>query len=263
MELAAQIGTSGEIKALVMAGADVNARDNMGYSPLAWAAYAGTVDTFYGLKAMGADQSVISNKGETVLMMAAKNPNPTILENLLMHWPRSELEAKDSDGETAFASAVHVGNAAPIEDFLKAGVEVDTRDKYDTTPLMWMATKGMWNDPLLIAAGADVNAKDSEGDRPLNWAAAGTDSPTQIKYQIDVLLDAGAKIDAEDNLGNTPLMDAALYKHPQAAAELLQRGANGALHNKKGQTAYDIAKTEKVFVGRPVLLWLRRLSGEK
>jgi serine/threonine protein kinase/ankyrin repeat protein len=56
------------------------------------------------------------------------------------------------------------------------------------------------------------------------------------------LLQAGCDINAADSNGRTPLMYAVRYQRPTAVGLLLERGANGKLKDKSGQTALDLAK---------------------
>ena len=56
------------VKVLLAAGADVNAMDSWGYTPLMKAAYAGNVDTVQTLLEAGADVNVKNKRAETALM---------------------------------------------------------------------------------------------------------------------------------------------------------------------------------------------------
>ena len=58
----------------------------------------------------------------------------------------------------------------------------------------------MCTDPFLLKAGADVNAKDTNGWTPLHWAARNNRSPAVL----EVLLKAVADPRAIDNEGKTP-----------------------------------------------------------
>jgi hypothetical protein len=85
---------------------------------------------------------------------------------------------------------------------------------------------------ILVAAGADVNARvshpDAAGARetPLHWAASADDVSV-----VDALLDAGADIEATGAVltGGTPMADAIVFAQWHAARRLLERGATTTL----------------------------------
>jgi ankyrin repeat protein len=77
----------------------------------------------------------------------------------------------------------------------------DARTGLGSTPLHLAATN---SDPgalqVLLAAGANVNAKDAEGNTPLHMAAY-----TNRYEQARLLLEAGADIEAVSSGGRTPI----------------------------------------------------------
>mgnify|MGYP000403499361 CR=1 FL=1 len=86
-----------------------------------------------------------------------------------------------------------------------------------------------------IRAGANVNARDTYGQTPLMYAAS-LNSPTAVA-ELSVI----ANINAQSNAGWTALMYAA-RDNPDVVATLLNRGADARLTNSDGQTALDIAR---------------------
>ncbi|KAI8494129.1 hypothetical protein Bbelb_284760 [Branchiostoma belcheri] len=92
---------------------------------------------------------------------------------------------------------------------------------------------------VLLAAGADVNARDDTQYSPLHQAARNGRNET-----VSVLLTAGAFVNARDELEETPLHEAARQGHPKCAEILLQHGADTGLRNKDGRTVEDIAADE-------------------
>jgi hypothetical protein len=80
---------------------------------------------------------------------------------------------------------------------------------------------------VLVAAGADVNARfGGSGETPLMWAASADDVA-----MIDALLDAGADIEARGAVtgGGTALDDAWAFGQWEAARLLVSRGARPTL----------------------------------
>ena len=76
-----------------------------------------------------------------------------------------------------------------------------------------------------LDAGADVDAKDDEGNTALMDAASGGWRSEDV---IKLLLDAGADVDAKDDEGNTALMDAASggWRNEDVVKVLLDAGAD-------------------------------------
>ena len=127
---AARMGRADLIAPLAKTGADVNGYDRRGVTPLILAAYAGQAETVDALIAAGAD--------------ACK---PSL-----------------SDGNTALMGVAFKGNDAIAERLLKAGCDVNARNKAGQTALMMAALFGRTQQiEWLLAAGADANVTDAEG----------------------------------------------------------------------------------------------------
>jgi ankyrin repeat protein len=74
----------------------------------------------------------------------------------------------------------------------------------------------------LLDKGADVNARDMDGNTALDWAAG--QGYVEI---VKLLLDRGADVNVKDKmLGFTPLMTATRSGHTEIAKLLLDRGAD-------------------------------------
>ena len=104
------------------------------------------------------------------------------------------------------------------------------------TPLHWDAAYGTAetiND--LLDGGADIHARDSDGDTPLHSAAFGT------AETINALLDAGADINARNNNGFTPLHMAAVNGTEETINALLAADANIHARNENGFTPLHMA----------------------
>jgi ankyrin repeat protein len=117
---------------------------------------------------------------------------------------------------------------------------VDAKGANDMTPLMHAAHLGP---PALVAellaAGACVNACNSDGSQPL-WLACVGDDP-QI---VSLLVAAGADLDHKNVNGSTALMYAASAGKAKALARLLEVGADLDYEND-GFSALDMASTRE------------------
>ena len=93
---------------------------------------------------------------------------------------------------------------------------------------------------ILIAGGADVNARDSEGETALLYAS-GAGSASVIR----LLLSAKAEVNIQDRKGETALMEAAWKGHSQVVQDLIGAGADPLLADNAGHTAVALAMRTK------------------
>ena len=109
------------------------------------------------------------------------------------------------------------GDAAVVELLLAAGADVKAKNNIGWTALHYAATRGYAAvAELLLAAGADVDAKSEYGSTALHFAAArGYDDV------VELLLVAGADVEAKSNTGWTALHYAAQEGHA-AVVELIE-----------------------------------------
>ncbi|MDG2404000.1 MAG: ankyrin repeat domain-containing protein, partial [Paracoccaceae bacterium] len=88
----------------------------------------------------------------------------------------------------------------------------------------------------LLAAGADVMARDEDGDTPLHIAVIEGN-----QEYMEVLLASGADVMAQNENGNTPLHLAAWRDRPENIQALLAAGADATVKNNYGETPLDYA----------------------
>jgi hypothetical protein len=98
----------------------------------------------------------------------------------------------------------------------------------------------------LIAAGADVRARNRRGAEPLHYAADGVPGsewwrPEEQAAVIACLLEAGAMVDAADPSGVTALHRAVRARCAAAVQALLDGGADPFLANDRGSTPLELA----------------------
>lgn len=121
---------------------------------------------------------------------------------------------------TPFYQAIRNNDISALRDLIRAS-GVDTRDRRGTTPLMYAAAVGSQDAiKLLVEAGADVNAKNAFDATPLMWAAGDI-------AKVRLLLAKGAGVNARSKVGRTPLLIAALHDGASEIVRLMiDKGAD-------------------------------------
>jgi ankyrin repeat protein len=104
---AAKANDVAELERLLAAGADIDARDHRGYSPLMLAAYAGHAEAFDLLLDRGADPCSADAAGNSVLMGAVFKGHRAMVERLLS--AGADLRVKNHAGLDARAFATTFG----------------------------------------------------------------------------------------------------------------------------------------------------------
>ena len=101
-----------EVIRLIQAGTDVNARDNIGYTALMWAAHYDEVDAAKALIQAGADVNAKDNIGYTALMVTVGKGSFDVAKVLIE--AGADLNARNNDGKTAFMLAEERGSVDVI-----------------------------------------------------------------------------------------------------------------------------------------------------
>lgn len=160
--LAARRTDGDSLRALIDAGADVQARDSEGHDALWWAATRNAPESCRGLLAAGCDT------GTTALFVATALGRDAVVWALLDAGVSPQV--RDAQGRVPlhFAAA---GHPACLAALLCAGAEVDAVDRDGVTPLMQaMSHADAQSARLLLATGADPQARDRQGRDVADWA---------------------------------------------------------------------------------------------
>ncbi len=155
---AAARGDIEEVRALLRAGADVNAAQGDGMTALHWAAMRGDAEMAAVLLYAGANLESATRLGAyTPLHLASQAGRAEAVGVLLK--AGAAATARTSTGVTPLHFAAAGGDAATVEALLRAGVEVDAQESaHGQTPLHFAAAHGRAAAVLaLIAAGADLS----------------------------------------------------------------------------------------------------------
>jgi ankyrin repeat protein len=260
-----QAGNRAAALEMIQAGADVNAAQGDGTTPLHWAVYKVDAELVAELLKRGAQADVINNFGSSPLAEAVKIGDVELVTMLLD--AGADLEAPNQDGQTALMLAARAGAADVAKLLVRRGANVNTRETWrGQTALMW-AADGSFADivELLIANGADVHVRALANE----WEAQITSEPrgqyrptgglTALLYAarsgctrcVLAILDAGANIDQPNPDGVTPLMVALDNSRFDTAKVLLERGANPHTWDWWGRTPLYVAVDMNSYTARP------------
>jgi len=248
---AAANGSIEAVRALIAAGADVNAANDFGATALMWGIT--DADKVRALVAAGADVRARSKMGRTPLYLAAANDGSSATVKLLLD-RGADAAARDSQQSTPLMAAATANDLAGIRLLIEHGAKVNDADAFGMTPLMQAAANNNVKAvELLLARGADVNAVSKPevqmgvkngalalGNFTALLVAASAGGPEVIR----ALLDAGARIDAADVRKMTPLMLAIATDHadPRVIRILVARGADPNRKDKYGESCIDWAR---------------------
>ena len=146
------------------------------------------------------------------------------------------FSAYEYGGGTPLFEAVAHKRKVVAELLLAHGAEVNAKDNFGNTPLHCATIPETGVMQLLLAHGADVNAKDNNGRAPLHSAAY-----HNHQGMPELLLANKAAVNAKDNHGTTPLHVAARCGHRDLVALLLTHGAEVNPQDAKGRTPLHLA----------------------
>ena len=250
--------------AAIRGGADVNAQQGDGSTPLHWAVYKVDAEMTRELLQHGAKPNVRSNLGALPLAEAANLADVELVGLLLK--AKADPNLANQDGQTPLMLAARNGSVPVAQMLLKAGANVNAREQWrEQTALMWaVGSRQAELADLLIKRGAKVEDLAAVND----WGNQVTSEPraqyrpsgglTPLLYAtrsgcldcVKSLLKAGANIDRPTPDGITPLMAAIDNLQFDVANYLLDQGANPNLADWWGRTALYNAVDMRSFSNR-------------
>lgn len=181
---------------------------------LAQAAIRGDGPAIQILKRKGAKINQFGREGLTPLHVALLHFNfagfTALLEN------GADANAPADNGVAVMSLVAVMPEAKWLETALRYGGQIERRDKRERTPLMLAASRAQeQNVKVLVAHGADVNAKDRHGNGPLTHTFQALQPNAAIAA---VLIEHGASFDERDDAGFTARDYAGTYRDPSLLA---------------------------------------------
>jgi uncharacterized protein len=178
-----------DIQRQAQTGANLNARDSNGRTPLHVAAFQGHGSVAQALIAAGADPDILDNQRYDAVTIAAVRDDVPTLKALLASGASAKLITSIYDG-TALIAAAHLGHDGVVRELIRAGAPVDHVNNLGWTALIEAVILGdggfrhTETVRALVEAGANPKIPDRNGMTPLQHAEArGYTSITAILSQ--------------------------------------------------------------------------------
>ncbi len=259
---AANLGNIEAAQLLLDWGATINARNQLGKTALDIAAGNDKWRVYELLRSYYAMTAAELGMQSPVAQLKTPSAPPRATGTGSKYAPLAVKEIDD---------AARDGDVAKITALLKSNPDlVFSRDSDGDTPLIWAAVKDHWGAvKVLLAYGADVNARNKEGMTPLLYAAMSR-YPEAVAFllvnkaevnvknhdgftplhemasggrrdMVELLLASNADVNAKTKDGDTPLHSAMRYEREQVLGSLLAGGANVNARDNDGLTPLHTA----------------------
>lgn len=242
---AARIGDVKAIERLIARGADLNQRRTTlsfeGEVPLHQAVQYEHVEAVKALIRLGANVNARDHSGMTPLMFATTVTNSLELVNILIA-AGADVKDQDKGGKSALDWAAFYGKVDVIKLLLDQGADPNiARGNRISAPVGWAVmsehsgAKHLDAIKLLLARGANVDAPQA-GDPALHTASLFR----KVEF-VKLLIEAGANPNRRNSKDATALISAAIGGNVDIIKMLMAAGADVNAENKYGETALDCA----------------------
>ena len=223
-------GRTEVVSALLVHGADPNSRYKDGTTPLYHAIKEPHTEIIKLLLDHHADMYAEDINHDTPLSMAINYGQSEAIDLMLEHGAKADSAIRDYAGAALFSAVIN-NNRDKVALYLSFGADANAKGKDGSTPLSLVKNPDIAK--LLVRHGADPKTplKDDDNCTYLHSAASIGD-----KELVELVLAGGADIEAKDRIGKTPLCYAVDDGRTEIVAVLLAHGANPNSRDKDGWT---------------------------
>ncbi len=257
------------VELLVKAGANINAVDEDGMTPLLNAVKGNFANVAKYLVEHGANpndifidekgkshnmlmDSIMVSNNEFSLLLIEKGANISyldedkvsiatqaaylgqleIIKQLISR--NADIISSNTEGINPLIASSSEGHHEIVKELLATKkIDINAKDKDGTNALMAASVRGHKEVvSLLLQNGAEVNSQNVDGHTPLMFAYNG-------KNQVESLLDKYAEYLTDDNDNSTKIIKDALQTHIEVVQLLLDYKADPTMKDKEGHTALD------------------------
>ncbi len=256
---AALRGDNAEVRRLISNGADVNACDSSGWSPLFSAAVVGNAEAVRLLLASGADVNVHAPNGNTPLHHSSGIITRILLEN------GANVNAVSNDDWTALHSAAYFGRIETARILLDHGADPNVRNDAGKTPLEIAIDRGH---------GEVAGLLQVEDDEVIPNVGIGIGKSRMVRLgmpqDVAVQLLAGRRVIQVDFRGEPPVVafiQSSKYWGGYDGIELFEMAADDVIaeivrRKNLDPNVYAPGKNEYYFPDLNMILWRSCASSE-
>ena len=262
--IAASYGDVSLVRELINRGADVNFKNERGETALMEAGETGNIDIIRLLIDSGANVNEKSKQNFTALHKALSYRKIEAVDFLLANgakYERNEDERLDylklavcyGDENTVRSILAFEKDKQVIQNALEYavcknikkgvvtalvenGADINAKNEDGLTPILLRIQKGWCDEDIareMIGLGADLKAKDNQGNTVLHMGPSGL---------VSFLVENGVDINAKNDKGRTPLMIAIINTKYDSISELIRCGADINVRDNEGHKAVHYVK---------------------
>ena len=254
---------------LISHGADIEAKDSMGYTPLIVSAFRDDIDTTLYLIQNGAKIEQKSYDDKTALIVAVEKSNEKIVKALLQQGANPNSKGPSNKTALFFCNSVSVfhllikhgadpkimadNNTSILHSYAKERndniislaleyVSIESKDSDGNTPFLCSCSSNNTNAMLyLISKGCNIHAKNKSERSAFHLFAENNKTDALIEF-----LKNHEYSDKVDKHGKTALHICAKKNYLRTAEILIQSGAKLDVKDHDNQIPYDLATSKSL-----------------